>query len=234
MKIQDFFAESFYINLDRRTERRAMFEAEMARVGLSDFVKRYPAAIDATHLPQDDYNRHRACGQSQYNLIKYAADKGLPNILIFEDDAYFYDAGNKPGLSIVEAALDSMSKIPAWDLFYLSCTPIFDALPPRPAPYHVDEHLVRVYGVLTGHAWAINHTAYENLLLYNPATDAAFDGCLSNNFELVKYMAYPLAVPQRAGPSDCDAYGYASGDFSQTYARLAAELAANANNGEQP
>lgn len=234
MRIQDFFAEAFYINLDRRTERRAMFEASMARVGLSDFVQRYPAAIDATHLPKDDYNRHRACGQSQYNIIKYAADKGLPNILIFEDDAYFYDGGPKPGLNVVESALDSLSQMPKWDLFYLSCTPIFSDRPPRPAPFQVADHLVRVYGVLTGHAWAINHTCYDELLRYNPAVDAALDGCLCDNFDLVKYMAYPLAVPQRAGPSDCDAWGYASGDFSESYARLAAELAANSDQGKEP
>ena len=32
MKIQDFFKESFYINLDSRTDRKELFEEEMKTI----------------------------------------------------------------------------------------------------------------------------------------------------------------------------------------------------------
>ena len=201
MKISNFFEESFFINLDKRIERRASFEAEMHRVGVNDFVKRFPAVIDATNLDINDYNRHRACGHSHYSLIKYAKEKNLKNILIFEDDACFYDDGETPGMQIIESALDSLAKVSYWDVFYLGGLLIDSHF------RYIDTHLAQVDSVLTTHAWAINNCGYDKLLKYAPATDSAIDGWVANRPEIIKYIAYPLAVPQKAGESDLDSSG---------------------------
>jgi GR25 family glycosyltransferase involved in LPS biosynthesis len=205
MKINDFFQEAFYINLDKRPERRESFEKEMARVGLQGFVKRFSASVDATNLGKDDYNRHRACGKSHYNLISYAKNNNLKNILIFEDDAYFYDNGETPGLQIIESALDSLSEVPYWDLFYLGGL-LIDTHFQR-----VDKHLAKANTILTAHAWAINHTAYDKLLTYIPETDSAIDGWVGQRHEIIKYIAHPIAVPQNEGKSDLDANGFNAG-----------------------
>ena len=42
MKLNEFFEQAFYINLDRRTDRREQFEAEMKSVGLEGWVQRVP------------------------------------------------------------------------------------------------------------------------------------------------------------------------------------------------
>jgi len=201
MKINDFFEEAFYINLDKRNDRRVKFENELERVGLSGFVKRFSACIDATNLPRDDYNRHRACGKSHHHLIQYAKNNNLKNILIFEDDAYFYDEGELPGIKIIESALDSLSKIENWDVFYLGGLVI------DPEIDLITNNLAKVNTVLTAHAWSINHTGYDKLLPYVPETDSAIDGWVGQRNHIIKYIAYPLAVPQREGESDLDANG---------------------------
>ena len=48
MKIQDFFKESFYINLDSRTDRKEQFVNEIKEYGLTDFIKRSPACVPNT------------------------------------------------------------------------------------------------------------------------------------------------------------------------------------------
>ncbi len=215
MKIQDFFTEAFYINLDKRTDRRAEFEAEMARVGLSDFVRRYPAAVDATHLPMGDYGRHRACGKSHSNLIKYAAEKDLDNILIFEDDAYFYDKNQLPGIEIVERALDDLQQFPDWDVFY------FGGLIGRETAKPVAPNLITVNCVLSTHAYGVSRKGIATLLNYKPDTDSAIDGWISGH-GMQLYVAYPLASPQREGASDIDAYGNSASVilYEQYYAEV--------------
>jgi hypothetical protein len=226
MKIQDFFTEAFYINLDKRTDRRAEFEAEMARVGLSDFVKRFPAPVDLTHLPKDDYAKHRACTHAHYQLVKYAAEKDLPNILIFEDDAYFYDEGQKSGLSIVEAALDALASIPDWGIFYLGGFPL--VVPDRPPEESrlISPNLVRISAAFTAHAWAFNKNSYRHLLERDPEYTWPLDGWMTGQFHIPKYMAYPLAVPQRFGRSDLAAgeVGCGIGEYHDHFRKLTAEL----------
>jgi hypothetical protein len=69
----------FYINLDRRLDRKAEIEAELAAVGLCGErfagIERSPGII--------------GCGQSHLAVLKIARDRGLKNVLIFEDDFQF-------------------------------------------------------------------------------------------------------------------------------------------------
>ena len=54
MKIQDFFKESFYINLDSRTDRKEQFEGEVSQYGLSGFIKRSSACVPKIDDVGDD------------------------------------------------------------------------------------------------------------------------------------------------------------------------------------
>jgi hypothetical protein len=69
----------FYINLDRRLDRRAEIEAELAAVGLHGErfagIERTPGIV--------------GCGQSHLAVLRLARDRGLKNVLIFEDDFQF-------------------------------------------------------------------------------------------------------------------------------------------------
>lgn len=70
---------AIYINLDCRTDRRAEFEAECARMGLA--AKRFPA-IESTP-------GFIGCHKSHLAVLKHARDNDWDHVLIFEDDFEF-------------------------------------------------------------------------------------------------------------------------------------------------
>ena len=225
MKIQDFFKEAFYINLDSRPDRDTQVQNEIKKHGLENFVKRVSACTPRldnigpgntqAELDVIHYRKHGACGRSHKNLIKYAKDKNLENILIFEDDAAFYNGGNAEAIKLVESSLDTLANTSDWDLFYMGGIIQQDEIN-EPVG-----NLLKVDVILTTHAWAINKKCYDEVLRYNPGDgygdmhDSPIDGCLGNNPRLNKYLTYPLAVYQRENViSDCD-YGRLTGEVSQ-------------------
>lgn len=69
----------FYINLDRRADRREQIEEELNKFELP--FERFPAiALDMGIL---------GCGLSHLSVFKKAKERGYKNVLIFEDDFYF-------------------------------------------------------------------------------------------------------------------------------------------------
>lgn len=70
---------AFYINLDRRTDRRAEFEAECARMGIE--AERFPAV--AHSVPAF------GCTLSHLSVLKLARDRGYDRVCVFEDDFEF-------------------------------------------------------------------------------------------------------------------------------------------------
>ena len=75
-----FIEKIFYINLDKRTDRREQIEAELAKMGLEG--ERYPA-ISTPH------SGIIGCGYSHLNVIRLAKERGYRNVLILEDDFEF-------------------------------------------------------------------------------------------------------------------------------------------------
>jgi glycosyl transferase family 25 len=71
----------FYINLDRRTDRRAEIERELERMEL-----------DAERFSAIEYPPPHGivgCGKSHLQVIKIAKERGYKNVLILEDDFIF-------------------------------------------------------------------------------------------------------------------------------------------------
>ena len=70
----------FYINLDKRTDRRIEIEDELKKYDLD--AERYSAV----------YTPHSGivgCGYSHLNVLKLAKERGYKNVLILEDDFEF-------------------------------------------------------------------------------------------------------------------------------------------------
>lgn len=105
-KIWDFFDEIYCINLDHRIDRWEKVQKEFESVGVLDKVKRFSAIK----------NTDGRVGVIQSNLaiIKMAKERGLNNVLIFEDDVHFI---NDP-LENLEKAISQIGTIDWW-LFYL-------------------------------------------------------------------------------------------------------------------
>jgi GR25 family glycosyltransferase involved in LPS biosynthesis len=70
----------FYINLDKRTDRKEEIENELKRMDLT--AERYPAI----YTPNSGIV---GCGYSHLNVLKLAKERGYKNVLIFEDDFEF-------------------------------------------------------------------------------------------------------------------------------------------------
>jgi hypothetical protein len=70
---------SFYINLDRRTDRRQEFEAECARMGIE--AERFSAV--SHRVPA------LGCALSHLSILKEARRRGLERVCVFEDDFDF-------------------------------------------------------------------------------------------------------------------------------------------------
>jgi GR25 family glycosyltransferase involved in LPS biosynthesis len=188
MKINEFFKEAFYINLDDRPDRLEHMNNELSKHGLYDFIKRYSAIKAEIRTPQ---NCVIASGTSHRNIIQYAKDNDLENILIFEDDVFF----KENGVEIIEKSLDSLSNKEDWDVYYFSAN-LFD----NPLSL-IDENLLLIHGCYCVHAYAINKRAYDRVLQYNPHTDPPIDAYLTTN-PFRKYGGYPFAISQIDSISD--------------------------------
>jgi GR25 family glycosyltransferase involved in LPS biosynthesis len=72
----EYISKAFYINLQRRTDRRTEIEGELSRLGLS--AERFDAIEEAPG--------YVGCFKSHLEVLKKARDAGYPNVLVLEDD----------------------------------------------------------------------------------------------------------------------------------------------------
>jgi hypothetical protein len=71
---------AFYINLDSRLDRREQFESECVKMDLT--VERFPAIV---HLRGPCLG----CSASHLQVLKLAKERGVPSVIVFEDDFTF-------------------------------------------------------------------------------------------------------------------------------------------------
>lgn len=82
----------FYINLDKRTDRREQIEAELEKMGLE--AERYPGIYTSSGI--------LGCSISHLNLIKISKERKYRNVLILEDDFEFVVSKEKMEESLEE------------------------------------------------------------------------------------------------------------------------------------
>ena len=75
----NLFGGIYYVNLDKRIDRKAEVEAEFEKIGMT--AKRFQAIEKNPGII--------GCGYSHLTIIKEAKSLGLKNVLIFEDDFEF-------------------------------------------------------------------------------------------------------------------------------------------------
>jgi glycosyl transferase family 25 len=81
-KIKNYIEHIFYINLEKRTDRRVHIENVLKNYDLLDISERY-VAIETAH------SGIIGCSQSHLNVLKLAKERGYKNVLILEDDFEF-------------------------------------------------------------------------------------------------------------------------------------------------
>lgn len=123
MKINPFIIQNwktYYINLDRRNDRRERIEAELLKQGIS--AEKFSALTDADgwKFPNLEYGEGSAKGElgctfSHYSILKQHLESKSEKILaIFEDDAHF-SLDFKKRLKYLADNFDL-----EWDVFHLS------------------------------------------------------------------------------------------------------------------
>jgi hypothetical protein len=211
MTISKFFDKGFYINLDRRLDRKKLFEKEMKLYGLQNFFERVSA--DDSINETDCMRKHFYCASTYYKLFERVYSEGYEKVLIFEDDAYFHNEKGKKGIDFVHKSLEELTMFPTWEMIYFGGHPIEEV-------DIVSDTLMKSPNVLTLHAVGYKRSAIKKILdYYTPFVDAPLDGWLGKRNDIEKYITYPIAISQRNTPSDLDCYGNTPGIeiFKQSY-----------------
>lgn len=151
MQLSDYFSAIFLINLDRRPERLIAACNELAAHGITDLL-RYPA-IDGKEIK---YKGRLNAGQigctlSHLGIIKYAKEQGMESIFIFEDDVTIADDFN----AVMTSALAELPE--HWDMIYAGGNNLKGTQP-------YSDHLVRLTGTLTTHAYAVHSRFYDTII----------------------------------------------------------------------
>lgn len=200
MKINEFFEKGYYINLDRRPDRDELFKNEMKKVGLENFVERVSAEDSINEL--DPMKKHYYCAASYHKIFKRAYEEKYEKIIIFEDDAAFYDDRDISSIDLISNAFDELEKFSDWEMIFLGGCPL----------YHmeiVSKSLAKVGWVLGTHAVGYKRSVIEKVVKeYVPFKDGTIDGWYSNSPSINKYLINPFAMYQRPVTSDLDAHGF--------------------------
>ena len=191
--VDNYFCRKVCINLDRRTDRWESMVRKFREQNIAT-VERLPA-IDfrsttvpphLSHMRPQDY----ACTMSHLTAVRQAKAAGSPEVLIFEDDAFFDPDFHRLFPEFI-AQLP-----PDWHMLFLSCYHFAE-------PVAVAPNIVRAVKALTCHAYAVRSSLYDEFIALNRSPSAIID---RNNTILQErfncYCFEPNLVGQEAGYSD--------------------------------
>lgn len=166
------FDAIFCINLDSETVRWSEMSERFGQLGIEKLVSRLPAVA----TPE---NHHIGCALSHRSVIRQARQRGLSNVLVFEDDAVFRADID----SLLPDVLDELDDV-EWDILFLGgrCWgKRFDLLPGK-------KTLERAYRVTCGHAIAYNHTIFDRLLTDLPDNENDMKVWLEKTLAIDQYI----------------------------------------------
>jgi glycosyl transferase family 25 len=172
-KILNFFDDAYYINLDGSVDRREQFEKNSYESGFK--AKRFsairPKLEDIPDSIMQGFNHNYpnpsperdnqlqklvgelGCSLSHRDVVKEAKDRGLNNVLIFEDDCKFLPEW-KSEIEKVTSDLNTLE----WDLIYFGGHLSSPTIP-------ITDNLGSVTGaVWTSHSYAVNRSFFDSLL----------------------------------------------------------------------
>jgi hypothetical protein len=181
----DYFDQIYYINLDKRTDRKELAELELRDEGIK--AVRVPGVVHE--------NPAHGCHLSHAKILYDAIYNGFDRILIFEDDVQFF----QDSLKNIRNALEELP--PNWEMFYLGAN--LDAYP----AYEISPHIAKLTGAFATHAYAIRHTLFHVLYEINSSLETSHnDVVYANTIHPVHncYLAMPLIAGQRDSYSDIE------------------------------
>lgn len=186
-KAFSFFDEIRCINLDTRPEKWIDVQKEFSK------LKIYPKRFSGIKI--EGKSGGYGCSVSHAEIVRQAHEQKLNNVLIFEDDVVFQNNINE----ILPNCTTYLENHP-WELFYLGCNLERSGIKACPC-------MIRLFGVYSNHAWAINHTMFDRLINdFDPDIDIidVYIDRLIVNKDIIAYAAFPLLANQKPGFSDLE------------------------------
>jgi len=155
----DFFDKIFCINLDNRKDRWEKCCDKFSLLGIKDKVERFPA-LTLPHLTEiDPKTRGRAgCALSHATILRKAAELGLKNYLVLEDD---FDLCYSPEECSESLRLAHQDLPEEWNILYLggNLTDEYGTFPLE----NFSDNLFRLKSCHCTHSFAVNSNFYELL-----------------------------------------------------------------------
>lgn len=199
-----FFDQAYYINLDRRPDRREHMETQVRRFNLA--VTRVPA-VDGSKIEwKPEYgiqSKYWNTGAFAYCLsyreaIVDAISKGHENVLIMDDDAVLED-------NMYEILSHAWKDLPDdWHMLYLGANhghPIPSSMPTEKD--RLGDYLYKMSGSMGSHAIILNKRCLKHVLNFVAAPYAPLDMYFSMYHKFFPcYITFPGLASQMAGHSD--------------------------------
>jgi glycosyl transferase family 25 len=154
---------SFYINLDRRVDRRIQFETECARMGIA--VERFSAI--AHSVPA------LGCAVSHVEVLKLARDRGYDRVCIFEDDFEFLVSREEYAAVVDAIPADADVVMLGWYLY-------------ETQPYN--DTFGRVLDATTASGYIVSRNFYDRLIARLEEGATLFKANLHTHDAVSKYI----------------------------------------------
>jgi GR25 family glycosyltransferase involved in LPS biosynthesis len=182
--INDVFPHKVCINLDRELDSWVRLQAALARHDIRG-VRRV-SAVDGSRLELPAYWRHSAgaygCLLSHLRVVRDARDRGLPSVLILEDDVVF-----DPSFS-EKFPLFMRDLPPDWDMVFLGALH-------REEPVPVAGNVVRIQNAYFTYAYALRASIFDAFIAANDGSPGQVD--VNNAVLQSRYHCYGF-VPNLA------------------------------------
>jgi GR25 family glycosyltransferase involved in LPS biosynthesis len=144
--MSNYIDHIFYINLEKRTDRREEMETECRNMGLPcERIEGIPYWIGGV-----------GCGLSHIKALKTAKQRGYKNVLIFEDDFEFLVGKDKFEDMLNKLFTDEMNF--EFDICFLSYN-LFEFL-----PMEGNFSFVKAIKIQTFSGYIVNEKMYDNLI----------------------------------------------------------------------
>lgn len=179
------YGKIYMVNMDEHPGRWEAFDQEAKRNGIN-YERFAGIKINGGKTRID---REAGCRASHMTIIQMAKDAGLPNVLIFEDDAVIDER-----LSELEPYVKEFLDVSTWDMFYYGCNhnDIFEP---------VNEHIIRVRKAWTTHSYVVNARAYDKILQYKDTPEPVDVVLTRIHAEGNSFCVFPRMIFQREGQS---------------------------------
>lgn len=162
----------FYINLDKREDRKELIQNELEKYELS--AERFSAINNENGLV--------GCGYSHLRVLEIAKERNYKNILILEDDFYFVQPKD-----VVESELQNLFDYnPTFDVCFLSYN-LHKGVECETTPF-----LIQVLYSTTASGYIVNNHYYDTLIeLYRiniPLLESTGKGWIYANDQIWKQL----------------------------------------------